>query len=107
MAGRSGRRKAPATAAAVEVVWTDAALADIESVYGYLVRFNPIAAASIVETLRDAANGLTNFPERGRPVGPKRRDLTTEWPYVIQYRIARERVIILRIRHGRRRPLGT
>lgn len=91
----------------MEVIWTDTALADIESIYDYLVRFNPIAAASVVETLRDAGNGLISFPERGRPVGPKRRDLTTEWPYVIHYRIARERVIILRIRHGRRRPLAT
>lgn len=87
------------------MTWSDAALADVESIYDYIVRFNPPAAAGMVMAVREAANGLVHFPERGRPVAFRRRELSTVWPYVIRYRIEGERVVILRVRHGKRRPL--
>jgi plasmid stabilization system protein ParE len=30
-----------------------------------------------------------------------KREMTTVWPYIVRYRVDGERVIILRIRHGR------
>jgi len=59
----------------------------------------------MVVSIRDAANQLVIFPERGRVVGHRRRELSTVWPYIIRYRIESERVVILRVRHGRRKPL--
>jgi toxin ParE1/3/4 len=51
-----------------------------------------------------ACDRLEQFPERGRP-GRRRgtRELTTIWPYVIVYRIARQRIDILAIWHGAQR----
>jgi toxin ParE1/3/4 len=54
--------------------------------------------------LVEAAESLMDFPERGRLSRPGRRELATIWPYIIRYRVARDHVLILRVRHGRRRP---
>jgi toxin ParE1/3/4 len=58
-------------------------------------------AAQIIE----AGNRLGNFPYRGRLVpGTQLRETTLARPYVIRYRIEPNRVVILRVRHGARRP---
>jgi len=51
-----------------------------------------------------AAEALTLFPERGRSISRNRRELTVVPPYLIRYRIYGDRVIILEVRHGARRP---
>jgi len=89
----------------VHVVWTQSAIGDLTGIRQYIGQFNPYAAQRMAESLIAAASGLTDFPERGRPVGPGKRELTVVWPYVIRYRIEGERVVVLRVRHGRRRPL--
>ena len=64
----------------------------------------PSAAEQFANALIEAAESLVDFPERGRMSGPGRRELATIWPYIIRYRVARDHVLILRVRHGRRRP---
>ena len=49
-----------------------------------------------------AADSLARFPERGRPIGGGRRELTIVPPYVLVYRAATDRVISLRVWHGAR-----
>ena len=89
----------------MRVVWTAAAARGVERAYNYLVEFNPHAAMYVAENLRDIANGLVNFPHRGRPVpGTNMREVMTAYPYVIRYRIAGDEVFILRVRHTSRRP---
>jgi plasmid stabilization system protein ParE len=54
--------------------------------------------------LTAAGDRLANFPHRGRPVAKTdMRELVTTYPY-IRYRIVRDEVRILRVRHTARRP---
>jgi toxin ParE1/3/4 len=55
----------------------------------------------------EVGNSLASFPDRGRQVpGTQLREITIARPYIIRYRADRDRVIILRVRHGARRPTG-
>lgn len=89
----------------MRVVWTLAATRAVWHAYEYLYDFNPRAAMHLAESLFAAGDGLINFPYRGRLV-PKTelRDLVTAHPYIIRYRIEGDVVVILRVRHGSRRP---
>jgi toxin ParE1/3/4 len=87
------------------VVWTVSALTDIEDIRRYIGRFNPRAAQRMAARLVAVGNGLVNFPDRGRPVpGTDLREATVVYPYIIRYRVDGDRVLILRVRHGMRRP---
>jgi len=89
----------------VQVVWSPAALWEIGHIYNYIARFNPIAAANLAQRLFEAGDSLETLPDRGRPVpGTRLRELAVVYPYIIRYRVARDHVRILRVRHGRRRP---
>ena len=87
------------------VVWTLSALADLADIRRYIAAFNPDAAQRIAARLIAVGNGLVNFPERGRPVpDTDLREATVVYPYIIRYRVDGDRVLILRVRHGMRRP---
>ena len=86
------------------VTWSRRALANLNAIFVYLYNANPDAAAAVFLNLRDAAASLDLMPDRGRPVGGHRRELTHVRPYVIRYRVKEGRVEILEIRHRARRP---
>ena len=88
------------------VIWAPRAANDLQSIRDYIGQFNPAAAARFAAQLVATAESLTDFSQRGRPASGKRRELVVIWPYVIRYRIEADRVVILRIRHGARRPLS-
>lgn len=88
----------------VQVVWTRRAANDVLSIRAYIGQFNPLAAQRMAESLVAAGESLHLFPERGRPIGRGRRELTIVWPYLIRYRVKDGRVDILTVRHGARRP---
>ena len=54
--------------------------------------------------LERAGDSLASFPERGRPAKRGIRELTLIYPYVIRYRVRRDSVEIVRIKHGAQRP---
>lgn len=88
-----------------EVVWTAEALANLRNLRAYIERFNPSAAERVATQLIEAGDSLATLPNRGRPVpGTSMRELASVVPYVIRYRVADEKVAILRVRHGARRP---
>jgi len=87
-----------------EVVWTDRALANIEAIAAYIYPFNAIAAQRMALRLMAAGDALKSEPERGRPIARGRRELTIVPPYLIRYRVLSDRVLILEVRHGARRP---
>lgn len=89
----------------MEIIWSESAIADLAGIRAYIGQFNPFAARRMAEALIAAGSGLVDFPERGRSTGRGLRELTVVWPYVIRYRVEDERVVILRVRHGKRRPL--
>lgn len=93
----NARRIAPA---AVEVIFSPAAVADLAYIRGYIGRFNPAAAQRMAEQIKTLALSLAEFPERGRPIGIGRREITVIPPYVIRYRIRGSVVQIIRIWHG-------
>lgn len=87
------------------VLWSRAALFDLQRIHEYIALFNPGAGRMMVDRLVAEANSLTGFAQRGRPVpGPTLRELTLVYPYVIRYRIDGDPVFVLRVRHGRQRP---
>jgi toxin ParE1/3/4 len=100
------RRKSPAAnPVIVRVIWSPTALREIARASDYLMDFNPRAAIRLVEGLPAAGDGLMDFPYRGRIV-PRTglRELVTDYPYIIRYRMVRDDVRILRVRHTSRRP---
>jgi len=86
------------------VVWTAEARDNLSAIRAYIGQFNPIAAERLAARLVSVADTLDEYADRGRPVGDGRRELTIVRPYIIRYLVTAESVIILRIRHGARRP---
>ena len=87
-----------------EVIWSDTALDDLDSIEVYISETAPIAAARLAMRLVAAARSLAAHAERGRAVGDNLRELIVVSPYVIRYLIEPEAVRIVRIRHAARRP---
>ena len=87
------------------VVWTYSAVVDLEDIRRYIGTFNPHAAQRLAARLIAVGKGLVTFPDRGRPVPDTGlREATVVYPYIIRYRVDRDRVVILRVRYGMRRP---
>jgi plasmid stabilization system protein ParE len=86
------------------VVWTDAAVENLESIVAYVACFNEAAAVRLAERLLDLGESLAEFSERGRDIGGGRREMTIVLPYVLRYRVDGDHVTILRLRHGARKP---
>lgn len=89
------------------VDWTPRALDDIKRLDRFLRAKNPDAAERATVTIRDAAEGLGQFPDRGRPLAGARRgfrELLVEFGssgYAILYHPGGGRPIILAIKHFR------
>lgn len=86
------------------IVWTDEALDNLEDITRYVRDFSPSAAARVESDIVGAVDSLLLMPERGRPIGRHRRELTITRPYVIRYVVVGDEVRILWIRHAARRP---
>jgi toxin ParE1/3/4 len=72
----------------------------------YIRAHDPTAAGRVRERIERLIDGLADFPYQGSQTDEPgiRRLVATPFPYLIFYRIKVETVIILHIRHGRRRP---
>ena len=86
------------------LIWPTDAIGDLRAIRSYIAESNPAAASRVAAALMGAANGLTAFPDHGRPVRPGVRDLTTVRPYVIRYAVLAEQIRVTSIRHSARRP---
>ena len=86
------------------LIWSSDALDDLRAVRSYIAENNPAAASRVAAALVEAANGLVDFSERGRPIRAGVRELTTVPPYVIRYVVLPGEVRIAFIRHTARRP---
>jgi toxin ParE1/3/4 len=91
------------------VIYSEAALADLEQITAFIAADNPEVAERFANRLVDLAESLRSLPERGRPV--------KKWPgvhvivlspYLIFYHFekAENKVEILRFWHGARDPLS-
>jgi toxin ParE1/3/4 len=71
---------------------------------GYIEKDNPERARTFALEIRAKTNGLSQFPEMGRPGRvPGTRELVVHSHYIIAYRIREDGVQILRVHHVARR----
>jgi toxin ParE1/3/4 len=89
----------------VIVVWAPRAIGHLADLRAYISRDNPVAAASIALTLLTAVERLAELPNLGRPgrVAGTRELVVPGTPYVIPYRLGRDRLDIIAVFHGRQR----
>lgn len=89
-----------------EVVWTEPAWEDLEAASEYIARDSEYYAAAFVREVKEAAESLSEFAERGQIV-PELRDPTTREllirPYRLVYRLSSSQVTIIAVIHGARR----
>ena len=81
--------------------WTELALDDLSEIQQFITQDNPFAARTLAARIVEAAESLTEFPDRGRPGDePGTRELSNVRLYVIVYRVLETEVQILRVWHG-------
>jgi len=93
----------------MRVRYTRGALAQLDEIHTYITQFNPRAAVQVITRIEELCQKLGEFPGMGHLT--EQADIrvlpVVRYPYLIFYTIipADDEVRILRIRHGRRRPL--
>ena len=92
-----------------EVLLTQGAEQDLESIYDYIAEFDSVANANyVLDQLMEVVKNLTKFPERGNypkelmALGIKEYRQTTFKPYRVVYRVIGNQVVIYLIADGRR-----
>lgn len=83
-----------------EVIWTREALSDLAAIRAYIDQFDPDAAARFAERLREAAESLADFPNKGRVLENDLRQWSIVRPYRIRYFVDGATVYIIDIVHG-------
>ncbi|MBW2701934.1 MAG: type II toxin-antitoxin system RelE/ParE family toxin [Deltaproteobacteria bacterium] len=87
-----------------EILWTDPALEDLRDIREYVSRDDPSAAKGLADKIRKGVLRLADHPLSGRIVpelaGLDYREVIIS-PYRIVYMAKQNRVIILRVWHGR------
>lgn len=89
------------------VEWLESALTGLERIYLFLAEKNEDAAKAALAAIRDKTLLLEQFPNAGRPTNdlePEQRELLVPFGmsgYVLLYRIEKDIVYILAIRHQR------
>ena len=94
----------------MKVRYSPRALAQLQQIHGYINQHNPQAARNVVERVEELCTMLGDFPGMGSQTDQEgvRMLPVVRYPYLIFYTIVATdgSVRILRIRHGRRRPLA-
>lgn len=89
------------------LIWSPAALRDVQRLYRFLAEKNPDAAQRAVKSIRDAMKIITLQPGIGRPaeeMDPEYREWLIDFGgsgYVALYRLDGETAVILAVRHQR------
>ncbi len=91
--------------AQMKVAWTELALEDLEHAREYIAAQNPSAAEALVERIESAVSALCAHPNLGRKgrVEGTRELVIPGTPFIIPYRIVKNRVELLALIHGARR----
>lgn len=89
----------------MKLIWSPLATAKVQEEAEYIAKERPGAALGWAEGIFEAAEPLARFPNQGRIVPelgkPEYRELIHDG-YRILYRVDRDRIVILTVRHGRR-----
>lgn len=90
----------------MRVVWAPRAITRAAEIAGYIAEDRPGAAGRWVQNLFAKVAGLRQQPRRGRKVPELNRDEVRELlfgEYRVIYRLDPKRIVVLTVRHGRRR----
>ncbi|MDO8990990.1 MAG: type II toxin-antitoxin system RelE/ParE family toxin [Sideroxyarcus sp.] len=89
------------------LIWSPAALNDVQRAYRFLITKNILAAREAVKAIRLSVRILEQHPEVGRPIEGMEPEYR-EWPiafgssgYVALYRFDGQTAIIVALRHQR------
>ena len=89
----------------MRVAWLARATANLLRHADYIARDNPQAAEKMMQAVHRSVLRLVDFPHSGRPGrSPGTRELVVPGtPFILPYRVEPDRVVILRVMHGRQR----
>jgi plasmid stabilization system protein ParE len=92
----------------MKVEWSAPALADLDRFAAFLQERHPLLANIVAREILAKAAILEGQPELGHPIGERGtyRQIVLEVlraKYVFRYRIAGDRIVMLRVFHGRER----
>jgi toxin ParE1/3/4 len=80
------------------------AFSDLEEIFSYIARDNPVAAAAVVDRVQVSIALLADFPDIGHLTD--RADFRVlpagRYPYLIFYEVASDAIVIHRVRHAAR-----
>jgi plasmid stabilization system protein ParE len=90
----------------MKVEWSDAALADLDRFVEFLNREHPSLAAAVAAEIISKVDVLSERPRLGRPIKghEEYRQIVLQVlraSYVFQYRYEGDRLVMLRVFHGR------
>jgi toxin ParE1/3/4 len=91
---------------AVELIWTEPALSDLDAIADYIALDNPGAAADLVRRVFRHGEQLREYPESGSRPSELRRSpyrQIVEPPCRVFYRYDGKRVLIVHVLRGERR----
>ena len=87
----------------MKISYSPIALAQLDDIFAYIARDNPVAAANVVDEIEAVVDHLADFPFAGRLTdeGGVRMLVLSRYPYLIFYKVLpNENLRILRILHG-------
>lgn len=106
MAAHVGHAAIPPVAGPIDLDWSEDAPADLDRFVAFLHDQSPELAAIVAEEIIARAEVLTRHPRLGRPLSAREeyRQIVMQvlgGAYVFQYRYDANRIVILRVFHGR------
>ena len=91
------------------VRFTASAQADIQAIFDYIARDNPLVARRVVSEIEIATDRLQRFPLSGRigAVEATRELVMSRLPFIVIYRVAQTTIDIIAVFHAAQdRPRG-
>jgi plasmid stabilization system protein ParE len=88
-----------------KVVWSPAAVEDVEFLAEYIAKDSEFYARTVVDKILAVARRLTDFPSAGRIVAELEDEMIRErfvYSYRLIYRLRNKQITILAVIHGKR-----
>lgn len=86
----------------MRVLWTDAALEDLNAQTEYIAQYNPSKAAELFQHVLDVVDNLARFPLLGREgrVAGTRELIIGNTPYIVAYRLRDNFAEVVAVKHA-------